>query len=386
MSKVRPNQDRELAQLREHIEEITKSIIDLVGARQKLSQEVARIKRKQDLPIENLDVEARLAEDIVKYAKRLDVDEPLVRAILSEILSSSKIVQRRLYYSESIKYFLKENGIRTVSIIGAGRMGGWFAAYFLGLVPRLILYDANQEKARNLSRKLGVSRSSDLIQVADESDLAVVAVPISRTVPMIRRLVSLSKGRKLRIIEVTSVKTPIIESGVLNPKQGVEIVSIHPIFGPDARHFGSNLIVQASSKKDLPSSEFIERLFPHYKILKMQAEDHDRVMSYLLTLPHTLALIFAKVILKNPELYGKGKGNLSGPSFDRIMQLTTRVLSENPNVYFEIQSMNRSNKMIDSQLEEAFLELKKSRNDRRLFTKLFSEAREKVAAITPIQQ
>ena len=115
---------RELARLRVHIEDVTKSIIDLISARQKLSIEVARDKRKSAAPIENLKVESSLATKMEDYAEQLGVDPVLATRILSLILDSSKTVQRRAYYEESIRSFLKEKGIRKIAVIGAGRMGG----------------------------------------------------------------------------------------------------------------------------------------------------------------------------------------------------------------------------------------------------------------------
>src|SRR5208282_5110639 len=160
---------RELARLRVHIEDLTKSIIDLISARQKLSIEVARVKRKSDAPIENLEVESSLATKIEDYAEQLGVDPFLATRILSIILDSSKTVQRKAYYEASIRSFLKEKGIRKIGVIGAGRMGEWFASYFAGLSHPVLIFDQSREKSRKLAYRLHAKQAKSLEEVAREA-------------------------------------------------------------------------------------------------------------------------------------------------------------------------------------------------------------------------
>ena len=185
--------ERELARLRVHIEDVTKSIIDLISAREKLSTEVARIKRKSAAPIENLKVESSLAAKTEDYAEQVGVDPILATRILSLILDSSKTVQRRAYYEESIRSFLKEKGIEKIAIIGAGRMGGWFASSFAGISQSLIIYDQSQEKSRKLARELHAKKAKSLEEITIETDLVVVAIPISDSARVIKKLALLSQ-------------------------------------------------------------------------------------------------------------------------------------------------------------------------------------------------
>ncbi len=399
MTSTTREEDRELARLRVNIQDVTESIIDLIGARQKLSQQVALVKRKRGLPIENLSVEAKLGEQVAKYAKRRGVEESLAMDILARIVDSSKVVQRELFYAQSISDFLKLQQVRTVGIIGAGRMGGWFAAYFKALVPRILIYDSDSEKAERLASRLAIPRKRpnnegrDLKWVFENSDLLIICVPIGETVTLIRKLVAMRKEggakRPLRIMEITSVKAPIVESGLLRRSKNhdnnnddgdgqIQLISIHPLFGPDAKSFGLNLVIDANSntsKKNNPESVFVRKLFPHYDILKLRPEEHDRAMSYILALPHLLALAFAKIISQNSAIQREITMGLRGPSFARMVELAGRVLSENPNVYFEIQSMNRHNARLVVELQETLSDLKERRKNKARFRQVFADAR-----------
>jgi chorismate mutase/prephenate dehydrogenase len=379
------NETRELHELRANIQSVTKSIIDLVGAREKLSEQVARIKQRRGLPIENLKVESNLAIEVGAYAKSVGVSESLAKAILAEILDSSKVIQREQYYSRSIREFLEAQGIRTAGIIGAGRMGGWFASYFSHIVPKVLVFDSHSQKAKNLAKRIGsrARNKTTLEAIAQEADIFVVCVPIGKTVPMIRRLHNLCQPNRV-IIEITSVKAPISLSGLLADKsRKAKILSLHPLFGPDANPFGSNLMVYIKPSSSGSDASFVSHLFPHYKILTLTPDEHDRAMAYILGLAHILALSFAKVVSENTELQARLQSGLIGPSFERIVQLSSRVLSENPNVYYEIQSLNKHNAKMLSQLEDSLKELKHSRSDRGKFKKIFASAKGKTVFRLP---
>ena len=318
---------RELARLRVHIEDVTKSIIDLISAREKLSIEVARIKRKSAIPIENLMVESSLATKMGDYAEQLGVDPFLATTILSLILDSSKTVQRKAYYEESIRSFLKEKGIRKIAVIGAGRMGGWFASYFAGLSHSLIIFDQSQEKSKKLAYELQVKKAKSLEEIAIEADLVVVAIPISESARMIKRLALLSqkhlssrsKRSPLRVLELCSVKQPLVEAGLVGKEAtkglpgNVTLYSIHPMFGPDAKHFAQNKMLEISEEEK--SDGLISGLFPQCRIYRLDARTHDKMMSYVFSLPHLIALLFADLIESEGPLLKMYSGRaLSGCS------------------------------------------------------------------------
>ena len=307
------NDEKELARLRVHIEEITKSIIDLISAREKLSIEVAGIKKKSGVPIENLKVESSLAREVQNYSGELGVDQLLAAKILFLILDSSKTVQRKEYYEDSIRSFLKDKEISKIAVIGAGRMGGWFASYFAGLSVPLIIFDQDKNKSRKLASELKAKMASSLKEIARDADLVVVAIPITDTPRMIRTLASLTNSKMrdstLPVLELCSVKEPLVKAGLIGKelkKSNVSLYSIHPMFGPDVNHFAQNKLLEISV--DGESDGLINGLFPHFQILRLDARTHDRAMSYVLALPHLVALLFADVIASESSSLKKYSG------------------------------------------------------------------------------
>ena len=85
----------ELDNIREKISKIDDSIVELLIDRFKLTDEVGRIKKSNNIPIENKEVEQKiLARLLHKTNGRLD--EKLVVAVYTEIFSNSKDRQKNI--------------------------------------------------------------------------------------------------------------------------------------------------------------------------------------------------------------------------------------------------------------------------------------------------
>jgi prephenate dehydrogenase/chorismate mutase len=353
-----------LKDFRAQMREITKSILELVVARQKLASRIAEIKETSGFAVENQRVEEKLCSEMVEYARHLGLDGELAKRIVFELIDYSKVVQRREIHLPSIRKYLHSIGIKTVTVFGAGRMGGWFARYFAEAGARVLLFDGDIKVARARARELSCIFTRDFA-TALESDLLIVAVPITATPGLVLRLAREGRaGRVVRIMEISSVKNEVKK---LNTSLGknVKLYSIHPLFGPFANSFAENSLILVGE-----DSTFVKRVFPHYKIFSMNPKDHDRLMATLLTLPHVHALSFADTVTKS-----KIPARIHSPSFDRLMDLSRRVLGESARVYYEIQS---TNPFADGAINETIKSLRRLKglleNEAR-FEKFFDENR-----------
>ena len=349
---ARQDQGAKLQRYREEMRDLTNSILDLVSARQKLSLKIARAKTAQGLEVEDRQVERRLISSVKEHAAKIGLEEEIAESLARKLIESSKIAQRRDTHLKQIRYFLKKRKISRISIIGAGRMGRWFASYFLTLGAEVVLYDEDRSRTLNAAKKLGCSKAKSFSDIAN-SDLVILAVPISSTPGILSRLLSHPPSeRKIRIIEVSSVKSEMARSGLLDMKripQSFELYSIHPLFGSNANLFSANQIVQVNRL----DSDFIVKLFPHFNLFKMDSKKHDELMGLMLSLPHSLALVFAELTVRKAGDIPKGMGT---PSYDYMLDLAKKVLGESPGVYFEIQYTNPNSKKI---IDEAVKSLKR---------------------------
>lgn len=387
-SKLKPQIDPGLAELRDEIEILTRSLIDLVGKREAVSAAVARVKRATNLQVENRKVESKLMGTIADYAESIGVDRQLAKTILHELLISSKNRQRRELYREDIVAFLNRVGITKVAVIGSGRMGGWIAAYFKMLNRDLLLLDKDVSKSRRLASQLGCAYAKKLKEVCGTADLIVFAVPIKNTPALVNKAIEIVQGLVAAgnrispptLVELSSVKSPISKTLRKSrySKEAIKLYSIHPLFGPDAHPFATNPLIEVVTMKTGGDADpLIPSLFPHFKIRQMTIDEHDKLMSIMLSLPHLLAFIFADVTARNERsltVRRRGTPNaqfLTSPSFARMLDFATRVLSESPLVYHEIQSLNKNNAHLIQEIGKSLQSVAKLRRDRKLFAKFF---------------
>lgn len=347
-----------LLPLRDEIQTITESIMILAKKRQELANEVATIKDASGIPIENLEVERQLRCEVNKLAQSIGLEETFAGRMLDLLLDFSKSSQRKEIFQSKILSFLNSEKIESILVIGSGRMGGWIASYFRGLDRKVALFDKKVSFARRRAKELDCDSLSE-IQNALNFDLVFIAVPISETRGVLSNLSNLiQKGARCRaIIEASSIKDASRHFEVA-PDDLIPIIHIHPLFGPLANNFGRNAIVVI--KRERPSKNdrfpggynFARKLFPQFDILELDAESHNRQMALLLTLPHALAFAFLDVASRY-----KGRLKISTPSFDIMNDFAAKVLGENPDVYFEIQSMNKFSPEVLRDLMESIVRL-----------------------------
>ncbi len=384
LTSVQRNQaESELEELRNQISEHTLTILQGVSERQELARKVARIKEESGLAIENLAVEKKLKATIEEYAKKIGLECRLAFQIADILINSSKIEQRKAVFARRITAFLDRKEIRSVSIIGTGRMGGWFARYFKDLKLEVSLYDQKPIFAKRMAYELVCKFVTNYRSVLD-SDLILVAIPMSRTsveIKKIQKLIDNKQSRVKAIIEISSVKGTVLRD---LENTIVPVVSIHPLFGPSANEFSQNTIAVVKRKGNLAkdsrnSLQLVKGIFPQYNIIQLDALEHDREMALKLTLPHALALVFAKVLSRNNRSMGRDT-RLETPSFSAMKEISSKVLSENPDVYFEIQTANKFTRTVLKDLESAIKEFKEivELKDSLKFKKLFDLSEKRI--------
>lgn len=352
------------------MQEITRSVLDLASARQNLAELIAQVKGSSGAEVENHLVEEKLRAEMAAYARKIGLDENLANKLVSELLEYSKITQRKKIHLDYIREHLRSNGVKTVSIFGAGRMGEWFARYFVEVGAKVLLYDANASLSRSKARKIGCGYAGSFVEAA-VSDLQIIAVPIRVASHEIRRLVKFWKVNPEhagKIIEISSIKNEIEKAGLTkqgNLQTSVELFSIHPLFGSNANPFSANSLVHIGNK-----SEFVKGIFPHYKIFCMNARNHDRLMSTLLTMPHVHALSFASSVAKRKKSIPE---QITSPSFDHLLELSKKTLKESADVYYEIQATNPYAGKAMADASSSVRKIKGLLRDKSAFRKFFAE-------------
>jgi len=216
-------------------------------------------------------------------------------------------------------------------------MGRWFTRYFVAQGHRVIISGAKLHKAKAFAEAAGVDFAENNIEAVKDADLAVVSVPIPVTAKVIREIAPHVKKGAV-VAEISSLKADIVEALVEAAKFGIKPLSLHPLFGPGAKKMGGQRIAVVPVVDRDVEVELAENLFPEAEMVVVDAEEHDRAMALILSLPHFVNMVFASVVGKeNLEALKK----LAGTTFPLQLTLAESVMTEDSDLHASIQMGNK---------------------------------------------
>ncbi len=164
-----------------------------------------------------------------------------------------------------------------ILIVGTGDFGSLLAEY-LSKGHSIHLFDLDRERARRLARRVRGS-TLDSLEELETFDVVVVSVPISAT-PSVISTVSGGMREGSAIVEVSSVKSPVMPSLREALRRGLRVASIHPLFGPgigDPSRGRAALIPVSNGESEL---RLASSILP-FRYVVVSLEEHDRAMAWL---------------------------------------------------------------------------------------------------------
>jgi prephenate dehydrogenase len=260
-----------------------------------------------------------------------------------------------------------------VAIIGAGAMGKWFASFAKQNLGEVTVADINVARSKKVAKEVGVKAEETCEGAVAQSDVAIIAVPIEKTPEVVKSMARAMRAGSL-LMDVASVKSDVVHA--MNELDvDLELVSIHPLFGPGSTILKGKDFVAVPVKPGKRYSHFKNRLTKlGASITEMEAEKHDRVMAISQCLTHFVLLSYISALRSMKEM--KLAEKLSTPMFSTLLELAKAALAGSPDLYGEIQVMNRSAKLTRGifmescrSLDEAF-----AANDVEAIRKIFKEA------------
>jgi chorismate mutase/prephenate dehydrogenase len=310
--------DPTLDELRERIERLDAALIELAAERIALAREVGEVKRRNQMPTVDFAREAHVLARARATAKALGVAPHVAEDVISRLIVASVSAQDE----DSLRFAATGAGKRAVIVGGSGRMGRWFAR-FLGTQG----YETGA---------LDPAASTDENAWASEAlltaDLVVVSVPPAMIATLYTEWVS--RPPEGLIVDIASIKTPIITPIRALQRARARVASIHPMFGPSIVLLRDADVV-VCDVGDANATEEIERLFrpTTARLVRVPLEEHDRLMADLLSLAHATAIAFALAL---PE----SQHTVRSTTFQKLETLAAALVRESPDVYYEIQSRN----------------------------------------------
>jgi prephenate dehydrogenase len=211
---------------------------------------------------------------------------------------------------------------KTIAIIGVGgKMGEWFANYFLEKDFEVIGYDSENE-----IKTKSIIKANSLVAGVLKAEYVLLCTPTRRT-PEIIRLIAKEMKRESYLIEISSQKSKTAVALAKMPSK-VNPICIHPMFGPGIKKIHGQHIISIPIKDAKKELSVAKSLFPDASFVTIDAIEHDKKIAVILGLTHLINLAFANILAKDDKISLTEK--MSGTTFKAQKILTESIMTESP--------------------------------------------------------
>lgn len=303
----------ELSHLRDQIDEVDKSLLDLLAKRLQLVAEVGEVKSQHGLPIYVPERESSMLAARRQEAERMGIPADLIEDILRRIMRES-------YARENDKGFktLKPDAGPIVIVGGDGKMGRLF--------NRLLTLSGYQVKT------LGEQDWPQATSIVSGASVVIVSVPIHTTVEIIHKLPKLDKETIL--IDIASVKRQPLEA-MLAVHEG-PVLGLHPMFGPDVGSVAKQVFAFCDGRDSGAYQWFLKQLQVWgARLKKITANDHDRNMSFIQALRHFTTFTYGQNLAEE-HVDLQQLLDLSSPIYRLELAMVGRLFAQDPQLYADI--------------------------------------------------
>jgi prephenate dehydrogenase len=275
-----------------------------------------------------------------------------------------------------------------ISIIGVGLLGGsiGLAARRHRLAGEVAGYVRHKSSLKDCERAGAVDYATiDLLAAVYNADLVILCTPLAQMRLLAQQFLPALKPGAV-VTDVGSVKAGVVRQleAIIAPA-GAYFVGSHPMAGGEkmgvlaarADLFDHAVCIVTPTKKSNASAvRKVEQFWKSLgaRVLKMDATQHDLLVSRSSHLPHVVAATLANLVL-NPAL-PKTQAALCATGF----RDTTRIASGSPEMWRDIALANSKN--LSRSVDAFVVELKKfqgvlKRGDARAVEKFYATAKQR---------
>ncbi len=223
----------------------------------------------------------------------------------------------------------------TTAIIGAGKMGVWFAKFCKENGEHVILADRKEEKLLKLGTTIGVETAS--FDVATKrADNIMLCVSISAFEDIVKQIApNIHEGQNL--LDICSIKelpVKIMHQYI----KGATILGTHPVFGPGSKGVSNKAyILTPTNDREKAFAEkyksWLEKVGA--RVFIMPPKKHDQLMSIVLGLPHFVGLVACDTLLEQQAFLETKK--VAGTTYRMLFTLAEATALETPDLYANLQ-------------------------------------------------
>lgn len=212
-----------------------------------------------------------------------------------------------------------------IFILGAGKMGKWFAEE-LNHDHDVAIFDADSKQMKHL---FNVKRFKELREIKDfNPELVINCVSLNNTVKAFQEIETFISESTI-LSDITSVKYGLEDYYKKNNQH--PFVSTHPMFGPTFANINDLTSENAVIIKE--SDELGKRFFSDFfnslklNLYQYTFEEHDRTMAYSLATPFISSLVFGGCLEEK---------TVPGTTFKKQMHIAQNLMREDDYLLSEI--------------------------------------------------
>lgn len=329
-----------LVALRSELDSVDAQLIELASRRQQLVSDIGRLKKSHGRQLRDFKRERQVLDGVRRAADARGLDSALAEDLFQRLIEASLTRQEQ----DRLRLARHGRGRRALLIGGAGRMGRWLAAFLDGQGFDVLVADPSVESD-------SLASFSDWRQAPADVAIIVIAAPLRASARILEELGQ--QQSDALVFDIGSLKSPLIPALRAAAESGLKVCSVHPMFGPETQLLSEKHVLLM----DVGNSEAVRAAAALFsdtlaEVVEIDIEEHDRLMAPVLGLSHALSIVFFTA-LADSGLPAERLAGLSSTTFDRQLAIAHDVSAENPDLYFEIQALNRYGDQMRGQLQQA---------------------------------
>jgi len=239
-----------------------------------------------------------------------------------------------------------------IAIIGAGKMGVWFAKFFLEEGYSVVVADRNKEKLSKLKSEIAVE-TADFVEAVQNADRVLICVSISAFEAVVKTIAPSVREDQV-VMDICSIKDFPVKVMHKHIKHGL-VLGTHPVFGPGSKSVKNKAFILTptnAEEKEFAESfkKWLETKKAH--VFMMLPKKHDELMSVVLGFPHFLGLVACDTLLEQAD-YPETR-DVAGTTYRLLLTLAEVTALENPELFASLQlSLPQLEKIESSFIEKA---------------------------------
>jgi prephenate dehydrogenase len=222
-----------------------------------------------------------------------------------------------------------------VAVLGAGKMGVWFAKFFLAEGYSVVVADRKKEKLVKLKNEMPVE-TADFADAAKHADWVLICVSINAIETVAEKIGPVITEKQV-VMDIASLKTGPVKTMHEYITKGV-VLGTHPVFGPGSKNLSHKtfILTPTSNEEEEFASKFKEWLRErNARVFITTPKKHDELMSVVLGFPHFIGVAACETLLEQEDFPETKK--VAGTTYRMLFTLAEATALENPELFAALQ-------------------------------------------------